>query len=62
MSIEIIANECYFDGDNVMLLRYSKKINLLSFWFATNVYLICGKSNRKKLPDCLVTKSKGLPK
>ena len=54
MIIELIANECYFAGDNVMSMTNSKKINLLYWWFDTNVYSICGKSKREKLPDCLV--------
>ena len=54
MSIEIIANECYFAGENVMSMTNSKKRNLLYFWFANNVYSICGKSNRKKIQGCLV--------
>ena len=51
MSIEIIANECYFAGDNVISMKNSKKRNFLYWWFATNVYSICGKFNRKKIPD-----------
>ena len=54
MRIELIENECYFAGDNVMSIKNSKKRNPLYWWFDTNVYSIFGKYNRKKLPDCLV--------
>ena len=37
-----------------MSMTNGKKISLLYWWLATNFYSICGKSNRKKLPDCLV--------
>ena len=28
---------------------------ILYWWFSTNVYLICGKGNRCKLPDCIIS-------
>ena len=26
---------------------------MMYWWYATNVYSLCGKGNRGKLPDCL---------
>ena len=38
----------------MMSMKNGKKINLLYWGFSMNVYSIFGKSNRKKLPDCLL--------
>ncbi len=32
----------------------SQKRCMIYWWYATNIYSICGKKNRMKLPDCLV--------
>ena len=36
------------------------KRNMIYWWYATNVYSICGKKKRKELPKCLVHKIRQL--
>ena len=50
-----ISNECYFVRDNDNPDRNNKLCRyLLYWWFATNLCLITGESNRIELPGCLV--------
>ena len=52
-----ISNGCYFVGDSDDADSNNKLCRLLLYWwFATNVCLITGKSNRIELHMCLVHK------
>jgi hypothetical protein len=54
-----IAQDCYF-ADDVEKMEPNHKRNLLYWYYATNVYLICGAHNRKELPACLVSRIREL--
>jgi len=41
-------------GDSACALPNNEKRNMLYWWYATNVFLICGKGCRGPLPECLV--------
>jgi hypothetical protein len=50
-----IMGSCPFvTHDSVDDLANNEKSNILYWWYATNVFLICGKKQRGLLPDCLV--------
>lgn len=50
-----IMSSCPFaTGESAKDLSPNEKRNILYWWYATNVFLICGKANRGPLPDCLV--------
>jgi hypothetical protein len=40
--------------DEVKDMTESQKRCMIYWWYATNIYSICGKKHRMKLPDCLV--------
>jgi len=52
--LEVLAENCYFVYRPVNEMKPWHKRNLLYWWYATNVYQICGKFKRGRLPVCLV--------
>ena len=55
LCIEDIMSQChYMDGKEHTNLTNKERRFVLYWWFATNVYLICGSRNRCKLPICLI--------
>jgi hypothetical protein len=53
--IELIKTCCPFAPDiDVGTMENGKKRFLLYWWYATNLYMICGKKHREELPPCLV--------
>ncbi len=50
-----IMNSCPFATcESAMDLLPNEKRNMLHWWYATNMFLICGKVKCGLLPDCLV--------
>jgi len=49
-----IRENCYFATDQLDKMSNPHKRNMIYWWYATNVYSICGKGKRKQLPKCLV--------
>ena len=56
LDLESIKEDCYFATDDLDTMSNSHKRNMIYWWYATNVYSICGKGKRKELPKCLVHK------
>lgn len=52
--LKVIAENCYFVDRPVEEMKPWHKRNLLYWWYATDIYNLCGKYNRGKLPRCLV--------
>lgn len=50
----IVGEDCYFATDEVENKTNSHKRCMIYWWYATNIYSICGKRVRMQLPDCLV--------
>ena len=55
-SLENIARGCAFADKAVAVMTNSEKRFLLYYWYATNIYSITGRHNRKKLPQCIELK------
>ena len=55
LSLTDIAKQCHFVTMPVEEMDNSKKRNVLYWWYATNIYHICGKDIRGELPDCLLS-------
>jgi len=53
-NIQEIAEDCHFVTKDVASFTNSDKRFVLCWYYATNVYCICGKGKRKPLPACLV--------
>ena len=51
-----IKEDCYFAEDELGEMTNPHIRNMIYWWYATNVYSICGKKKRKELPKCLVHK------
>ena len=51
-----IKEDCYFATDKMEDMPNNHKRNMLYWYYATNIYSICGKGKRKELPKCLVHK------
>jgi hypothetical protein len=49
-----IAKTCHFVTMPIAEMPNNFKRNMIYWWYATNIYLVCGKHNRVALPDCLV--------
>ena len=57
IAIDDIMFECHFvEGKYSETMTNKEKRFLLYWWFATNIYLVCGRHNRCELPDCLIEK------
>ena len=54
-----VARECFFVDKPVEEMSLSEKRNILYYWYATNVFGICGKNHVAYLPMCLVWKIRG---
>jgi hypothetical protein len=52
--LQEIARECYFVSMATDNMQSNHKRNLIYWWYATNIYFICGRHNRAELPECLV--------
>jgi hypothetical protein len=52
--LDEVASKCFFVTVEVKDMDNSMKRNILYYWYATNVYSICGSGNRQPLPKCLV--------
>mmetsp|Transcript_13058 Transcript_13058/g.28304 ORF Transcript_13058/g.28304 Transcript_13058/m.28304 type:complete len:413 (+) Transcript_13058:199-1437(+) len=57
---EDIAQQCWFVNVPLSSMTDRHKRCVYYWWYATNIYLICGKGNRAELPDCLVDKIRQL--
>ena len=56
LDLASVKEDCYFATDDLDVMSNSHKRNMIYWWYATNVYSICGKGKRKQLPKCLVHK------
>jgi hypothetical protein len=54
LMLQEIARECYFVSMSTNKMQNNHKRNLVYWWYATNIYFICGAHNRAELPECLV--------
>ena len=54
LNLNTIREDCYFATEEVDKMTNSQKRCMVYWWYATNVYSICGKGKRMMLPDCLV--------
>mmetsp|Transcript_23914 Transcript_23914/g.39424 ORF Transcript_23914/g.39424 Transcript_23914/m.39424 type:complete len:372 (-) Transcript_23914:79-1194(-) len=54
LNLQTLKEDCYFAKDEVKDMTNSQKRCMIYWWYATNIYSICGKRNRLQLPDCLV--------
>ena len=54
LDLPSIKEDCYFATDKMEDMPNNHKRNMIYWWYATNVYSICGKKKRKELPKCLV--------
>ena len=52
-NLETIAEDCYLITSDFENLKNKNFRIMLYWWYATNVYSLCGKENCGKLPDCL---------
>lgn len=54
INLQTLKDECWFADKEVDGMSNSEKRCMLYWWFATNIYGICGSKNRAPLPVCLV--------
>ena len=56
MIIDALIPECPFVDRTLTSITMENKCKrfLLYWWFSTNMYLVCGRNNRYKLPACLI--------
>ena len=54
LNLQTLKEDCYFAKDELNDMTNSQKRCMIYWWYATNIYSICGKKNRMQLPDCLV--------
>mmetsp|Transcript_25930 Transcript_25930/g.38109 ORF Transcript_25930/g.38109 Transcript_25930/m.38109 type:complete len:370 (-) Transcript_25930:2533-3642(-) len=54
LDLNTLREDCYFANEKVEDMTNSQKRCMIYWWYATNIYSICGKGKRMKLPDCLV--------
>ena len=54
LDLHDVSLECHFADTEVEDMTPAQKRNMLYWWYATNIYLICGRSKRAPLPSCLV--------
>ena len=54
MNLQTLKDECWFADREVEAMTNSHIRCMLYWWFATNIYAICGSKNRAPLPECLV--------
>ena len=54
LDLASIKEDCYFATENLDKMTNPHKRNMIYWWYATNIYSICGKKKRKQLPKCLV--------
>ena len=54
INLETLKDECWFADKDVCNMENNEKRCMLYWWFATNIYGICGSKNRAPLPVCLV--------
>ena len=51
--LAVVAEDCYLITQPFETLSNKSKRLMLYWWYATNIYSLCGKGRRGKLPDCL---------
>ncbi len=54
LNLQVLKEDCYFAKEEVKDMTNSQKRCMIYWWYATNIYSICGKKKRMRLPDCLV--------
>jgi len=54
LELASIKEDCYFATDDLETMPNNHIRNMIYWWYATNVYSVCGKGKRKELPKCLV--------
>ena len=54
INLQTLKDECWFADKEVAAMTMSEKRCMLYWWFATNIYAICGSKKRAPLPECLV--------
>ena len=54
LNLQTLKEDCYFAKDEVEQMTNSQKRCMIYWWYATNIYSICGKNKRRQLPNCLV--------
>jgi len=54
LNLQTLKEDCYFAKEEVKDMTNSHKRCMIYWWYATNIYSICGKKHRMRLPDCLV--------
>ncbi|KAL7541262.1 hypothetical protein ACHAWF_006895, partial [Thalassiosira exigua] len=54
LDLQTVKEDCYFATKEIEDMTNSHKRCMIYWWYATNIYSICGKGRRLMLPDCLV--------
>ena len=54
LDLQTLKEDCYFATTAVDNMTNSQKRCMIYWWYATNIYSICGKRQHMMLPDCLV--------
>lgn len=54
LNLQTVKEDCYFANKELDEMTLSQKRCMIYWWYATNIYSICGKKKRRQLPDCLV--------
>ena len=54
VNLQTLKDECWFANKEVEKMKNSEKRCMLYWWFATNIYAICGARKRAPPPECLV--------
>ena len=54
LDLVTVSEDCFFADKKVEEMNNSEKRCMIYWWYATNIYSICGKNKRRQLPNCLV--------
>jgi hypothetical protein len=54
LDLNTIREDCFFADKTVEQMANNEKRCMIYWWYATNIYSICGKRKRRQLPNCLV--------
>ncbi|KAL3777304.1 hypothetical protein HJC23_008906 [Cyclotella cryptica] len=54
LDLATVREDCYFANKKVEDMDNCEKRCMIYWWYATNIYSICGKNKRRQLPNCLV--------
>lgn len=54
LDLNTVREDCHFANKKVKSMTNNEKRCMIYWWYATNIYSICGKKKRRQLPNCLV--------